>query len=146
MTSGVYLCNICSFKSKLLCVGSLHKRVLLLTFVKDLQLPPNYAGVKMIPHSLYHCYEMQNYVDIWYLLEVVMMCERHRVFVTYLYLFSFLCGTEKNKTNAKQHSKLPSFLLVYPFLWQAVVLPVPYYLLILYVIYSVDLKVMILSF
>lgn len=88
---------------------------------------------------------MQNYIDICYLLEVVMMCERHRVFVTYL-CFLFLCGTEKNKTNAKQHSKLPSLLLVYPFLWQAVVLTVPYYLLILYVIYSVNLKNMTLSF
>lgn len=89
---------------------------------------------------------MQNYIDICYLLEVVMMCERHRVFVTYLYLFSLLCGTEKNKTNAKQHSKLPFFLLAYPFLWQAVVLSVPYYLLILYVIYSVNLKNMTLTF
>lgn len=89
---------------------------------------------------------MQNCIDIWYLLEVVMMCERHHILVTYLYLFSFLCGTEKNKTNAKQHSKLPSFLLVYPFLWQAVVLSVPYYLMILYVTYSVNLKNMILSF
>lgn len=89
---------------------------------------------------------MQNCIDICYLLEVVMMCERHRVFVTYLYLFSFFMWNWKNKTNAKQHSKLPSFLLVYPFLWQAVVLTVPYYLLILYVIYSVNLKNMTLSF